>query len=358
MDSKGQRDDLNPVALEANFEQTKKGNTVKQQSNRIDKVISKIKNNPVVSSVIVLGTIIIALATFSDAVENLLNLISKDRPKEARAELARLNLEYTPEVFLKTVEMGDVHGVKLFLIAGMDPNSEDNHGITPLMYAVWKDHPQIFGVLLKANANVNEKNDRGATALGYAAAHERGIMLRALLKKDVNAETVNDAFITAAKNGNLDSLRILLDGGADIGKVGAEALIGASGSISSDTTEKVVGFLLELGVEVNTKNKDGWAPLHGAVFKGHLSVVRTLLDGGANVNAKCECRQYLDGGWTPLLLAVENRRYEIVKELLDRGADVNAKENRGKTALMLAKYYDAGPDIVQVLLDRGADGVK
>jgi len=48
-----------------------------QQRTRFDHIISRIKNNPIVAFVIMLGTIVIALSTFTDAAKNLLSLITK-----------------------------------------------------------------------------------------------------------------------------------------------------------------------------------------------------------------------------------------------------------------------------------------
>ena len=50
---------------------------MKQQGTRFDRIVSRIKNNPIIALVIVLGTIIIALSTLTDAAKNLLSLITK-----------------------------------------------------------------------------------------------------------------------------------------------------------------------------------------------------------------------------------------------------------------------------------------
>ena len=59
---------------------------------------------------------------------------------------------------------------------------------------------------------------------------------------------------------------------------------------------------------------------------------------------------------TALLAAVAGGSPELVKTLLDAGADVNAKDGRGLTALMLAvarTNQDAG--VIRLLLDKGAN---
>ena len=52
---------------------------MERQSARFRKIIARIKDNPIVASVILFGTIVIALSTFTDAVRNLLSLTDKVR---------------------------------------------------------------------------------------------------------------------------------------------------------------------------------------------------------------------------------------------------------------------------------------
>jgi ankyrin repeat protein len=71
--------------------------------------------------------------------------------------------------------------------------------------------------------------------------------------------------------------------------------------------------------------------LLAAVRKGDLAAVKTLLDSGANVNAKSPY------GATPLFFAADRGNIEMVKLLIDRGADVNVKDTfYGSTALTFA----------------------
>jgi ankyrin repeat protein len=71
------------------------------------------------------------------------------------------------------------------------------------------------------------------------------------------------------------------------------------------------------------------APLFLAAGQGRATVVRYLLDEGADVNA----REKLGG--TPLMEAAYAGYLEVIKELLFRGAEINAIGNDG-TALDIA----------------------
>jgi hypothetical protein len=83
-----------------------------------------------------------------------------------------------------------------------------------------------------------------------------------------------------------------------------------------------------------------------AVRKGDLAMVTSLLDKGADVNAKFRY------GTTALFKAAERGHLEIVKLLLARGADVSVKDTfYGSTALSWALNGDH-IEIVTVLLQK------
>jgi len=124
------------------------------QSTRVERITSRIKSNPVVASLIVLGTVVIALSTFTDAANKLLAVVSKPSPAAARTALAQMSLEYTPEAFLASAGTGDLTAVKLFLTAGMDPDASNEEGDTALASAAYKGHAQTVAALVNAGAAV------------------------------------------------------------------------------------------------------------------------------------------------------------------------------------------------------------
>ncbi|MCX8142939.1 MAG: ankyrin repeat domain-containing protein [Bacteroidia bacterium] len=90
---------------------------------------------------------------------------------------------------------------------------------------------------------------------------------------------------------------------------------------------KYIQFLINNGVNVDCKYKNGWTPLMIASFGGHIKTIELLIKNGTNVNYRDE------KGRTPLMLASRNGRYISAKILLENGADVNATEINGLTAL-------------------------
>ena len=61
-----------------------------------------------------------------------------------------------------------------------------------------------------------------------------------------------------------------------------------------DGNIEVVKQHLAAGTDVNSKDKDGWTPLHEAASEGHNKIVELLVAKGADVNSKD------DDGETPV----------------------------------------------------------
>lgn len=209
---------------------------------------------------------------------------------------------------------------------------------------------------------------------------------------------LGERLMEAASRGDIGTVKSALSRGADVntrrGDRGVTALMSAVVRCHRD----VAKALLAGGADVNAKSRWGYSPLHFAVSipgqpplrtKGFLSrlkevitwptrsctlgMVKLLMDGGADVNAKTAT------GDTPLHIAAARPvsrslrnvtfwaglrdviewpapegREQMILLLVNRGADVNAKNCLGETPLMWAANR-GHEKVVRLLLNRGAD---
>ncbi|XP_076995562.1 ankyrin repeat domain-containing protein 31 isoform X2 [Tamandua tetradactyla] len=89
----------------------------------------------------------------------------------------------------------------------------------------------------------------------------------------------------------------------------------------------LVKVLIESGADVNLKDDAGWTPLHKASSEGYNDIIVELLKAGAHVNS-----ENLDG-IPPLHDAVANNHLKATEILLQNGANPNKKDHNQKTAL-------------------------
>ena len=88
---------------------------------------------------------------------------------------------------------------------------------------------------------------------------------------------------------------------------------------------------LEAGVPVDAAGRTRWTPLHRAVDRGHVHIVRMLCAANANPNVRTET-----GGDTPLHIAAAKGDSASVAELLRVGADPRLKAKNGACACACA----------------------
>ncbi|XP_041360064.1 poly [ADP-ribose] polymerase tankyrase-2-like [Gigantopelta aegis] len=114
---------------------------------------------------------------------------------------------------------------------------------------------------------------------------------------------------------------------------------------------EVLKCLLENGVNINSQDSHHRTPLHCVSVYGHTEIARYLLLSGASVNMT-----QLDG-FTPLHAATCLGHYKTCQLLIEHKAEVDKADDGGWTALHTAVCYGQ-ERVVEVLLDAGASLVK
>ncbi|QQR49704.1 ankyrin repeat domain-containing protein [bacterium] len=100
-------------------------------------------------------------------------------------------------------------------------------------------------------------------------------------------------------------------------------------------------------INAQDNNVHNFTPLHYAVSHGYVLSVKTLLSGGANVNAVD------DFGHTPLHIASWKGRVDCIKVLIENNAIMNLQDKKSWTPLHVAAFWEQ-IDCVKCLVAAGA----
>ena len=159
----------------------------------------------------------------------------------------------------------------------------------------------------------------------------------------------------AARIDDVDALRAALDSGTPIDQPkpdlyatrtykGPTALILAAkaGNLNA------VRLLLDRGANVNVQSSNPASALDAAIMGRHLEIARLLLQHGAYVNKSADMPA--DTYYPPLSTACGSLP-ELVPDLLQRGADVKAMGGYALGAAISGRH----PELVKLLLQRGAN---
>jgi ankyrin repeat protein len=229
--------------------------------------------------------------------------------------------------------------IQTLLDLGVDPNTSDERGFTPLILASYRGRAATVRALINKGADINAECDclglleGGWTPLSIATAKNHSEVVKILLARNPDVTKRNhegrSALIAGAYyDADTGTLRALLDSGADVNARddnGATALMYQAGHRPPNVDN--IYMLLAKSADVNATDNDGWTALMRAAYSGYPDNVRVLLDSGAKVNAKN------NKGKTALLVAAEEGLLEVIRTLLQGGADVSEKDKYGRTAL-------------------------
>lgn len=165
------------------------------------------------------------------------------------------------EDFLVAVKRDDVLTVERLLARGFDPNAVDPEGVPVLVLAMREQAYRVGQVLARQpQIAIDRASPIGETAL-----------------------------MVAAHRGSLELARALVARGAQV-------------------------------------NRPAWAPLHYAAAGGHVEMARWLLEQSAYIDAESP------NGTTPLMMAARQKQISVLRLLLEEGADPTVRNQSGLTA--------------------------
>lgn len=187
--------------------------------------------------------------------------------------------------------------VELVLANGGLINHVNHNGESALLFACYDANRMLTKILVEKGADVFVSSKNGLSPVWYACSHNQKEIVELFLEHGV------DANYAKPLSGNDDSMYSYLEW------VETAANISVSAGFSLDTAY----------------NYGGESLLHLAAKSGHLSMLKLLLEKGADVNIQDE------SGNTALHYTAANGKKDIVKFLLEKSADtsiVNVKEQK------------------------------
>jgi len=264
---------------------------------------------------------------------------------------------YTP---LYLAAKGGYAGVVAALLAaGADAKATTTNGTTPLMIAAAAGDTRAITALIENGGDINARDGaKGETPLMFAAAFNRTDAVKLLLARgaDHKATTkVVDLFaLTAPVDENGPGGRQAPAGNRPADVAGAtrgyryNELISSQGGLTALLFAARQGYtdtvkaLVEGGADLNQLNAgDKTSPLLMAIINGHFDLAAYMLEKGANpaataFNGATPLYAVLNIQWAPKSLYPSPKAYQqqqttyldLMKMLLDKGADPNARLQR------------------------------
>ncbi|CAI6038839.1 unnamed protein product [Clonostachys chloroleuca] len=289
-------------------------------------------------------------------------------------------------------------------------NSPRSTGHTPLMYACENGHLQAVEAFLPFLGNI----DTVHRALAWAAKRGQAkVVARILQHPGVDANAVVKGETTlylACGSGNVETIRCLVDAGADPNALSADdddefagtILMGsrpvpknnclhrlcetyssrrAYGQKDSDSTkiETIYSILVEAGADVHHRASFNSTTLHKAVGSSVLTrlLIRSGVDpnimdnGGATAlhlttgidtmvalieEGHADLDMARNDEKTPLLCLLSTYHTESAMKFLEYGPDCTKVDNEGNGALHITmKEWNSNADLIRALIERGAD---
>ncbi|CAN5369981.1 hypothetical protein BH11ARM2_BH11ARM2_38060 [soil metagenome] len=244
----------------------------------------------------------------------------------------------------RAIWMGTAEDVRRVLNEGFPPHHPEPSSDDPWFDAITEGDLGKCQAFLEAGADLYHRDHIGRTALAIAAGAGQVHIVRWLLEMglpiDDRDESDETALIEACEAGSTEIVAILLETGADV-----EATDDVrTKPIDVARNIDIVRQLVDRGADIDYVNGQGYSLLINAAGEGDETMVRGLLELGANLETTST-------GETALHAAVWGDERRIVRILLEAGADPNAQDVDGRTPLHGAR----SPQVAQMLLEAGAD---
>ncbi|XP_069753251.1 protein phosphatase 1 regulatory subunit 12A-like isoform X2 [Narcine bancroftii] len=246
-----------------------------------------------------------------------------DRP---RTKQARVKFD-EGAVFLAACSSGDQDEVEKLLQKGADINYTNVDGLTALHQACIDENLNMVTFLLDHGANVNQPDNEGWTALHAAASCGFMEITQYLIKQRANVAAVNsegELPIDIAQGEPMEKMlkEVIKKQGIDVEVARKEE--------EQRMIQDARQWLNRGRLEDVRHPKTGASALHVAAAKGYLEVMKLLIQAGFDVNSRD------NDGWTPLHAASHWGKEEVCRLLVENLCNMDAVNKVGQTAFDVA----------------------
>ncbi|KAI7790113.1 ankyrin repeat and SOCS box-containing protein 12 [Triplophysa rosa] len=171
---------------------------------------------------------------------------------------------------------------------------------------------------------------------------------------------------TAAAQGHLHCLQVLLANGAEVDSLDVKAQTPLFMAVSAKHLD-CVAALLKAGANPNGSPHNNCSPVMTVAREGDVAILRELLYHGAEVDVKPKIPDWASNATAcrgPLYISAVYGHMDCSRLLLQHGAnpDYNCTEEKmlsqikqPKTVMEMCLRNDCGPEYIQLLIDFGAN---
>ncbi|MCJ8736154.1 hypothetical protein PDJAM_G00255610 [Pangasius djambal] len=229
-------------------------------------------------------------------------------------------------VFMAACSAGDQEEVAELLRQGADINHANVDGLTALHQACIDENAEMVQFLVESGSEVNRGDNEGWTPLHAAASCGFIQITKYLIEHGAQVGAVNSEGELPLDVATEEAMERLLK--AEIKKQGVD-MEQARREEERVMMQDAMAFLAGSGSLVPHPNTKATS-LHVAAAKGYIEVLKVLLKCKLDVDSR-DC-----DGWTPLHAAAHWGQEEACSLLVDHMCDMNAVNNVGQTALDVA----------------------
>ncbi len=215
-------------------------------------------------------------------------------------------------------------------------NIRDKSGRTILHEAASSGSTAAVDLMLP-HVDLEAVDHKGRTALWEALIANRNELALHLLRAGANIDAVDKTDRTlleaAMADDNFEHIRLLIDQGADPGKLAAPDILLLHAvrhfhdhPVNGDHYSFRIEVLAPLVKNINAPDAEGLTPLMWAASSNNQSALTAILKQKPNLNARSH------DGRTPLMWAASARAAKSIEALRASGADETLHDHAGKTA--------------------------